>query len=334
MKNNEIMVSVYCLAYNHEKYIRDALKGFVSQKTDFRFEVFVHDDASTDKTQSIIREYQEKYPDIIKPIYQLENQHSKGVKIVGTILMPLFNGKYVAVCEGDDYWIDEHKLQKQFDYMESHPRCTFCFTNATIINQDNNSTRIFIPYSRDDQKAFSENKIDYYLQDFYLLSFIPTASFFFKKNDFNLLLKSNISYCPVGDLRLRLFLTSLGYAHFINENTCVYRQNVPHSAMTSWKNSTFLETAERSSKNLKMLLDLDEYTKNSYFDALLPFIVSQSTLALSTMPFYSLFSDSRHMRILKAYPLFKRIKIIVSSLIPNRIIEILFKFKRKIFKKK
>ena len=119
----EIVVSTYCLAYNHEKFIRDALEGFVSQKTNFRYEVLVHDDASTDGTARIIREYEEKYPDIIKPIYQKENQYSKGIDIVGTIITPRLKGTYIAICEGDDYWTDPEKLQRQVDILEAMPSC-------------------------------------------------------------------------------------------------------------------------------------------------------------------------------------------------------------------
>ena len=89
-----IVVSVYCLAYNHEQYIRDALEGFVRQKTNFRYEVLVHDDASTDNTPAIIWEYAQKYPDIIKPIFQTENQYSKGVKILPEIIHPKSSGRY------------------------------------------------------------------------------------------------------------------------------------------------------------------------------------------------------------------------------------------------
>lgn len=95
MMNDEIMVSVICTAYNHEKYIRQCLDGFVMQKTNFKYEVIVHDDASTDNTAEIIREYEKKYPEIIKPIYQKENQYSKGVSI-GKIIYPLCQGKYLA----------------------------------------------------------------------------------------------------------------------------------------------------------------------------------------------------------------------------------------------
>lgn len=124
--NEEIVVSIVCTVYNHEPYLRQCLDGFVMQKTDFKFEALVHDDASTDKSAAIIREYEEKYPDIIKPIYQTENQHSKGVKISQTYLYPRAKGKYIAFCEGDDYWCDDQKLQAQVNFLEAHPECSIC----------------------------------------------------------------------------------------------------------------------------------------------------------------------------------------------------------------
>ena len=114
------------MAYNHAKYIRDALDGFVSQQTGFPFEVLVHDDASTDGTDRIIREFHSRYPDIIKPVFQKVNQYSQGVNISKTFLYPLIRGEYVAMCEGDDYWTDPHKLQKQVEALESHPESDIC----------------------------------------------------------------------------------------------------------------------------------------------------------------------------------------------------------------
>ena len=131
---NQIEVTVICIAYNHEKYIRNALDGFVNQKTNFQYEVLIHDDASTDNTAKIIREFEEKYPDKIIPIYQTENQYSKNVGIIQSILLPLAKGKYIALCEGDDYWTDSQKLQKQFDFMESHDDASACFHNGLVIN--------------------------------------------------------------------------------------------------------------------------------------------------------------------------------------------------------
>ena len=98
-----------------------AMEGFVNQKTNFEYEVLVHDDASTDNTAKIIREYVRKYPKLIKPIYQKENKYSCGVSICNEYQIPRAQGKYIALCEGDDYWIDENKLQKQFEILEAHP---------------------------------------------------------------------------------------------------------------------------------------------------------------------------------------------------------------------
>lgn len=119
-------VSICCATYNHVQFIRQCLDGFVMQKTNFPFEVLIHDDASTDGTQDIIREYEAKYPDIIKPIYQKENQYSKGVRVSLVYNYSRVRGKYVALCEGDDYWTDPYKLQKQVDFLENHPDYVMC----------------------------------------------------------------------------------------------------------------------------------------------------------------------------------------------------------------
>lgn len=137
---NEMMVSILTLAYNHEPYIRQCLDGIVMQQTNFKFELLVHDDASTDGTAEIIREYESKYPEIIKPIYQTENQYSKHVPIGTTYLYPRAQGKYIALCEGDDYWTDPLKLQKQVDFLETHPDYVMCSHCCKEYNQSN---RIF-----------------------------------------------------------------------------------------------------------------------------------------------------------------------------------------------
>ena len=135
MRNNDqspIVVSIVSLAYNHAKYIRQCLDGFIMQKTNFAFEVLIHDDASTDGTANIIRDYELKYPNIIKPIYQTENQYQKGVAIGATYLYPRVQGKYIAECEGDDYWTDPFKLQKQVDFMEQHPDYGLCYSKVKM----------------------------------------------------------------------------------------------------------------------------------------------------------------------------------------------------------
>ena len=120
------LVSITCLTYNHAPYLRQCLDGFVMQKTSFPIEILIYDDASEDGTQDIIREYERKYPDLIKPIYQTENQYSKGVKVEFVYNYPRAKGKYIAFCEGDDYWTDPNKLQKQIDFLERHQEHVMC----------------------------------------------------------------------------------------------------------------------------------------------------------------------------------------------------------------
>ncbi len=122
-ENIKPLVVIRCITYNHEKYIRDALDGFVMQKTDFPFVAIVHDDASTDKTAGIIKEYADKYPDKILPILEKENQHSKRDGSLGQVINTACfdtGAKYIAFCEGDDYWTDPLKLQKQVDFLKAH----------------------------------------------------------------------------------------------------------------------------------------------------------------------------------------------------------------------
>lgn len=126
------MVTVWCLTYNQKDFIRDALDGFVMQKTSFLYEVIVHDDASTDGTTDIVRDYAAKYPEVIKPMVETENQWQKGgLKHIISILNEKHRrGKYIAFCEGDDYWTDSEKLQRQVDFLESHPDYSMCFHSA------------------------------------------------------------------------------------------------------------------------------------------------------------------------------------------------------------
>lgn len=128
----DIKVAIRCTVYNHEPYLRECLEGFVMQKTNFPFVAIIHDDASTDNSVVIIREYAEKYPDIIKPIFETENQYSKHDGSHRRIMNEAIRKtgcKYVAMCEGDDYWIDPYKLQKQVDFLESQPNVGLCYTD-------------------------------------------------------------------------------------------------------------------------------------------------------------------------------------------------------------
>ena len=306
-------VSVYCLAYNHEKYIRRALEGMVRQKTDFDFEVIVHDDASTDATAAIIREYALKFPAIIKPVCQTENQWSKGISIVETHIRPRVTGRYMAICEGDDYWTDPCKLQKQYDYMEAHPDCTFCFTNAVIRNEEARTRRTFIPYSKKDAGQFDPRRQDYDLRDFHWLTFIPTASFFFRTECYDALMKAGIRHCPTDDLRLRLFVTSQGYAHFINEETCVYREGGSDSMMSGWKKQDRRQKEIDAKRNFGMLLDLDQYTDYTWHRGLLPFMATSGAGMLENASLRELINNPVYREIFNTMKTDRKIKTLIKA---------------------
>lgn len=129
-------VSVICVAYNQEAYIREAIESFLMQKTSFTFEILIHDDASKDRTPDIIREYEKKYPDIVKPIYEAENQYSKKVDIIQEIMISKVRGKYIALCEGDDYWTDPLKLQRQYEVLEENQGINICAHCAECVDAE------------------------------------------------------------------------------------------------------------------------------------------------------------------------------------------------------
>lgn len=132
------LVSICCLVYNHSSYLRECLDGFVKQRTNFPVEILIHDDASTDNSREIIQAFIEKSPDLFVPIFQSENQFSKGGGVMAKFVFPLAQGKYIALCEGDDYWTDPMKLQKQVDFLESHNEYGFVGSFVNSLYPDNN----------------------------------------------------------------------------------------------------------------------------------------------------------------------------------------------------
>lgn len=226
----EVMVSVYCLTYNHKKYIRDALDGFVSQKTTFQFEVIVHDDASTDGTQEVIREYAEKYPNIIKPIFQKENQYSKGVEFIKTLIWPQMKGRYVAICEGDDYWTDPEKLQLQFDVMEKYPECTICTHITRWINMSSGTTGGYIPARKFSMHEGVVDKAAQMRASVY--GAFHLSSMFLRKSVYDEYYGDSpdfVEKMPVGDLSLQLYFSRFGYMYFIEREMAVYRRGTEES---------------------------------------------------------------------------------------------------------
>jgi len=136
------LVSICCITYNQARYIRDCLDGFFAQETRFPVEILIHDDASTDDTAEIIREYDRRFPGVIRPIYQIENQYSKNVRINAVFNFPRVKGKYIAYCEGDDFWHSVEKLQTQVEFMEVNPGLSSCFHNVLEFHEAKNTANL------------------------------------------------------------------------------------------------------------------------------------------------------------------------------------------------
>lgn len=219
-----IVVSVKCMVFNHERYLRQCLEGFVMQKTDFKYEVIVHDDASTDSSAEIIKEYADKYPEIIKPLFETHNQYSLGgFYQVINIMNRCIKGKYVALCEGDDYWTDDCKLQKQVDYMESHGECGLVYTRMEELHQLTGKMTVGWSHQADfEQIIAGENPI-------------CTPTVMFRKNQYDSFFR-DIDINPhwmMADYPLWLYLSYKSKIKCLDDITTVYRSladSASHSA--------------------------------------------------------------------------------------------------------
>lgn len=276
-----IEVSVICNTYNHEKYIRDALEGFLMQKTTFPFEILIHDDASTDGTAKIIREYEEKYHDLIKPIYEAENQYSKESGLIKKIQIARAKGKYIAMCEGDDYWISPDKLQKQYDFMEKNPEYTLCGCSTRWLNMLTGKAEV---------RSRTDYDKDLTVKDFLLPKNgrpFPTVSFFLKKEIWENLPRYRF---PVGDLPLTYYAAMTGKVRMLSEEMCVYRW----FSDGSWtaQNGAEAKRAETCEKMILALENMNQGTDYQYDDIIKEKILSERyTLALMRHDFRAIKSD-------------------------------------------
>lgn len=169
--DKELKVSICCLTYNHVGYLENALDGFLMQECDFDFEIIIHDDASTDGTAKVLKKYQEKYPDKIKPIYQTENQWSKGVRPSPTYVWPRTKGKYIAICEGDDFWTDPNKLQKQVDFLDVNPDFGLVHTDRSNYYQNSKVT-----VRSNKTRLYPDPPSGYIFDDLLVVNFISTLT--------------------------------------------------------------------------------------------------------------------------------------------------------------
>lgn len=268
-ENSEPLVSISCITFNHENFIRDAIEGFLIQRTTFPVEILIHDDASTDKTQEIIREYEEKYPFLIRPIYQKTNQYSQG-NSPGKFNRERAKGKYYAICEGDDYWTDPLKLQKQVDFLEGNEEYVACFTNALYQNEITKSKRLFISNLKEGQVP--TDSIILHGGGIY-----PTASLVFKNK---LIPNELFGKFPgiAGDDLLIMLLAMAGKVNFLDETTCVYRRW--SGGIYSMISNDKRRVVEHRKKNISGLLLFKDFYKNSHKKSIKKRISKESLFVL------------------------------------------------------
>lgn len=219
MVSDEVVVSICCITYNQAPYIRQCLEGFMMQQTDFPIEVLIHDDASTDGTTEIIKEYEAKYPDIIKPIYEEENQWVKGRRGSAVFNFPRAKGKYIAMCEGDDYWTDSLKLQKQVDFLEANPEYSMACSDATILTSEGELD--WCRYIVDTDVPIDDIIVNGGL-------FIQTASYFYRRVIMDKYPNCCIN-CHVGDYPLIIYAALNGKVRWFAEKQVAYRFSMGNS---------------------------------------------------------------------------------------------------------
>ncbi|MEB8433435.1 glycosyltransferase [Cocleimonas sp. KMM 6892] len=247
-----IKVSITCVAFNHEYCISEALDSFLMQETDFPFEIIINDDASTDRTAEILKEYETAFPNIVKPVYQTENQFSQGVNTMA-ILFPKIKGEYVAFCDGDDYWIDKDKLMIQVEEMEKHPDVDMCF-HSTYKLIDNVREEVASRHA-DKTKVFTPQEV--------ILGggvFCPTASLLFTNRLISSLPNWFETAIP-GDFVSQIMGAARGGALFLDRSMAVYRVGVE----SSWTVSETLKSSKRRQSVLNRFKEQLDFI-NQYLD--------------------------------------------------------------------
>lgn len=261
---DDILVSVICTVYNHEKYLDQCLEGFLSQKTNFKYEVLINDDASTDNSARIIKSYEKKFPNIIKAVCQNSNQCSKGIDATQDILFPLAKGKYIALCEGDDYWCDDFKLQKQVDVMEQAENCFLSVHCVKDVTEDDEELGSFHP-----KKKLKSGIMSSY--DFLSLQIddypFQTSSYMFRTSALAQYYQESPQFSkvsPVGDEPLMLYFGQLGNVAYISDVMSAYRNNSCGSWTSKKRNKEeLIDIYERRLKTFELF---DTYTKGRFHD--------------------------------------------------------------------
>lgn len=245
------LLSVWCITYNHEKFIAEALESFLVQETYFDFDIVIGDDCSTDNTVSIIESYQTKYPYKIK---LLQNKYNRGFMHNFIRTLKACKGKYIAMCEGDDYWIDKHKLQKQVDFLKRNSGFSACFHNVKWIDGKGNTIKLFHELPMKSTYDF-RNAIQGWFIHMNSICMTTHTGILNDLDHFKDL--ETIS----GDRLLVALLATKGKIGYLNETMSVYRRN--EGSITENSNPIrFLDS------NILIFKQLKDYLKPEYRIAL------------------------------------------------------------------
>lgn len=236
----KIRVSIICTVYNHEKYIEKALEGFLMQKTNFEYEILIHEDASTDNSANIIKKYEEKYKDKIRVIYRKENQYSKGIS-PSKFLYEISKGDYLAICEGDDYWIDENKLQKQVEFLENNQEYSATYHNVFVVDSNGEKLKKNLLWPIEESHNVTISDLEEKITLCGQTASIVCKNFWREWNEYE---KNKYLNCRSnGDRKLSLIFTLMGKVYFFKDIMSCYRKVTTHgdsySAKTRGKNTTF-----------------------------------------------------------------------------------------------
>ncbi|NLI21835.1 MAG: glycosyltransferase [Clostridiales bacterium] len=313
------LVSICCVTYNHAGTIAETLEGFLAQQADVSVEILVHDDASDDGTEAILRDYAQRYPDVVKPLFETENQYRKGTAMDATFNFPRVTGAYIALCEGDDLWVDPHKLRRQIDCLNAHPGCTFCFTNGTVRDGGGRiPDRPFIPFYPEEAAHYAPETREYDLGALTRLTFIPTASFLFPREALTRIPRDLLlAPCPTGDLRLKLLLTAAGRAVYLHAFTCVYRQNAASSVMARWGAEPPAKTRERCRQVIAMLENVDAFSHRRWHADVRRLMDVQLRVWIEAAPTHALLASPDARRVLRSMPPARRLKARLKATLPE-----------------
>lgn len=311
----EIRVSICCAAYNHGKYLRECLEGFLMQETNFRYEILVHNDASTDDTGKIIEEYSRKYPEIVREIRQSSNQYQAGNRaIVTKFLLPVAKGDLIAICEGDDYWIDPVKLQKQVGVMDSDSSLAASIHSTRVTDFQGKVCGHFKPANR--ERLINTPEIIKWRHNFCHIS-----SLVYRKN----LMEAYPEYCTnchVGDFPLMLWLSLKGGIYFINREMSTYRKNTPQSWTELYKDCPFEKRMEFVNTEIVMLNGIDVESCHKYSKSIRKKSNRLLIYALWRYRKIKQLRRSEYLRKILSMPFYKSVRILFIVHICSRIKEI------------